>query len=192
MTATAPEAGYLVPPAWVSFVQPALQAHGVAFRRLDTAWPQAPVQVFRADSARTDLTSTEGRQRLALDGGWKAEPRDIGAGALFVPVAQPLSRLVLALLEPQAPDSLAAWGGLNIAFERKEYMEDYVAEDVARDMLAADPALRAEFQRRVATDPAFAADPAARLDFFYRRHPAWDERYGLYPLFRVDRMPPGG
>ena len=189
LTATAPKAGYLVPPAWASFVQPALEAHGIVFRRLDAAWPQAPVQVFRADTAKTDAASTEGRQRLALAGSWKDEPRDIGPGALFVPVEQPLSRLVIALLEPQAPDSLAAWGDFNVAFERKEYMEDYVAEDVARKMLAADPALRAEFERRVAADPAFASDPAARLDFFYRRHTAWDERYGLYPVLRLDQQP---
>lgn len=191
LTATAPKAGYLVPPAWAAFVQPTLEAHGVAFRRLDEAWAQAPVQTFRADSTKSDANSIEGRQRLALQGAWKPEPRDVAAGALFVPVAQPLSRLVLALLEPLAPDSLAAWGGLNVAFERKEYMEDYVAEDVARDMLAADPDLRAEFQRRLAADPAFAADAGARLDFFYRRHPAWDERYGLYPVLRLDRPPPG-
>ncbi len=191
LTTTAPKAGYLVPPAWAAFVQPTLEAHGVAFRRLEAAWPQAPVQAFRAANPQADANSTEGRQRLALGGDWKAEPRDIGAGALFVPIAQPLSRLVLALLEPQAPDSLAAWGDFNIAFERKEYMEAYVAEDVARRMLAADPALRAEFEQRVATDPAFAADPAARLDFFYRRHPVWDERYGLYPVLRLDRAPAG-
>lgn len=126
-----------------------------------------------------------------MEGAWNSEARDIAAGALFVPVAQPLSRLVLALLEPQAPDSLVAWGRFNNAFERKEYMEDYVAEDVARQMLAADPALRADFDRRLAADPAFAADPAARLDYFYRRHPSWDERYGLYPVLRLDQPPPG-
>jgi len=190
LSATVPRAGYLVPPAWADFVQPTLEAHGVAFRRLQAAWPAAPVQVFRDESAKTDAVSTEGRQRLKLAGHWQPETRDVAAGALYVPAGQPLARLVLALLEPQAPDALAAWGGFNIAFERKEYMEDYVAEDVARRMLDDDPALRSEFQRRLASDPAFAADPAARLDFFYRRHPAWDERYGLYPVLRLDRPPP--
>ncbi|AKC85472.1 M14 family metallopeptidase [Pseudoxanthomonas suwonensis] len=190
LLATAPKAGYLVPPAWAGFVQPALDAHGVAYRTLGAGWPQAPVQAFRADAAKTDARSTEGRQRLALEGAWRPEPRDVGAGALYVPVAQPLSRLVLALLEPQAPDSLAAWGAFNVAFERKEYMEDYVAEAVAREMLDADPALRDGFERRLAAEPAFAADPSARLDFFYRRHPAWDERHGLYPVLRLDQPPP--
>ena len=188
--ATAPRAGYLVPPAWAGFVQPALEAHGIAFRRLQAAWPAAPVQAFRSEAPGFASTSVEGRQRLTVQGQWKDEPRDVGSGALFVPIDQPLARLVLALLEPQAPDSLAAWGGLNNAFERKEYMEDYVAEQVARDMLQADPALRAEFERRLKTDPTFAADAQARLEFFYRRHSAWDERYGLYPVLRLEQAPP--
>ena len=46
-------------------------------------------------------------------------------------------------------------------------MEAYVAEDVARKMLAGNPALKKEFDEKVANDPKFAADPRARLDFFY-------------------------
>ena len=121
--------------------------------------------------------------RLTLDGDWRSETRDIGAGALFVPVAQPLARLVLALLEPQAPDSLAAWGYFNACFEQKEQMEPYVAEQIARDMAAADPRLAIEFERRL-TDPEFARDARARLEFFLRRHSSWDENYNLYPVLR--------
>jgi hypothetical protein len=62
----------------------------------------------------------------------------------------------------------------NNHFERKEYMEAYVAEQVAREMLLADPGLRAQFERRLREEPGFAEDPRARLDFFYRRHSAWD------------------
>jgi hypothetical protein len=53
-------------------------------------------------------------------------------------------------------------------------------------MLAQDPELAAQFKRRLEEDPAFAAKPAARLDFFYRRHPSWDTRYNLYPVLRVE------
>jgi hypothetical protein len=95
----------------------------------------------------------------------------------------------MALLEPQATDSLAAWGEFNNHFETKEYMEAYVAEDVAREMLAKDPALKAQFEQRLASDAAFAKDAAARLAFFHRRHPSWDTRYGLYPVFRTDSAP---
>jgi hypothetical protein len=81
-----------------------------------------------------------------------------------------------------------SWGFFAAAFERKEYMEAYVAEEVAEQMLSKDPALRREFERRL-DDPAFATDPNARLDFFYRRHSSWDERYNLYPVFRVASEP---
>jgi len=53
-------------------------------------------------------------------------------------------------------------------------------------MLDADPALADAFQQRVASDAAFAADPQARLAFFARRAPSWDERLGLYPVYRLD------
>jgi hypothetical protein len=146
-------------------------------------------QVFRASVATPAAQSVEGRQRLTLEGHWQLEAQSVYEGALFVPIAQPKARLVMALLEPQAPDSLAAWGWFNNHFERKEYMEDYVAEQVAREMLARDPALRAEFEAKLRDDAAFAASPEARLDFFYRRHSAWDDRYNLYPVLRIDTVP---
>jgi hypothetical protein len=46
--------------------------------------------------------------------------------------------------------------------------------------------LKAEFDKRLQDDPAFAKSPQARLDFFYRRHPSWDERFNLYPVYRID------
>jgi len=126
---------------------------------------------------------------LAVQGSWKNETRNLVGGALFVPIAQAKARLVMALLEPQAEDSLAAWGEFNNAFEQKEYMEDYVAEDVARQQLAADPQLAASFKNKLAADPEFAKNPRARLQFFARRHASWDERLNLYPVYRTAVVP---
>jgi hypothetical protein len=63
-----------------------------------------------------------------------------------------------------------------------------VAEQIAREMLAAQPQLRTEFETRLAQDAAFAADPTARLDFFLSRHSSRDDRLNLYPVFRVDEL----
>jgi hypothetical protein len=185
----APKAGYLEPAAWAERVAAKLDAHGVTYKRLDVPHTSLALQAFRAATARLAPASVESHQRVALQGEWKDETRDLAAGALFVPLSQARSRIAVALLEPQAPDSLAAWGAFNNAFEQKEYMEDYVAEDVAREQLKRDPALAAEFQRKLATEPEFAKDPAARLQFFARRHSSWDEQLNLYPVFRVDRTP---
>jgi hypothetical protein len=67
-------------------------------------------------------------------------------------------------------------------------MEDYVAEEVGREMLAKRPEIAAEFRKRLA-DPEFAKNPKARLEFFYRLHPSWDERLNLYPIVRTAREP---
>src|SRR6267378_70680 len=130
----------------------------------------------------------EGRMRVTLSGSWGRETQDITAGALFVPIAQASARLVMHLLEPQAPDSFAAWGFFNACFEQKEYLEPYVAEQIARTVLAQHPQLHDEFSRKLKEDPAFAASPAARLEFFLRHHPSWDSHANLYPIFRVDEL----
>ena len=189
LSVNAPQAGYLVPAAHAAWVGEKLRQHGIAFRMLPAALDKVALETFRADKTTFDAQSMESHQLLKLQGAWHGETRDLGAGALFVPIAQAKARLVMALLEPQAPDSLAAWGRFNNAFEKKEYMEAYVAEDVARAQLAADPVLAAEFKKKLADDPAFAKDPAARLEFFARRHSSWDERFNLYPVMRTEVVP---
>ena len=90
------------------------------------------------------------------------------------------------MLEPQAPDSLLQWGLFNNAFERKEYMEAYVAGDVAAD---AGGRSGTPGGVRAAAARAVRRRSSARLEFFYRRHPSWDEQLDLYPVMRVDRAP---
>jgi hypothetical protein len=186
VTATAPRGGYVVPAGYAGRVAATLALHGIEHRTVAAARPKLPVQTFRATRVTLGRATFEGRTTAALEGAWADEPRDVPAGSLFVPIAQPKAHLVLALFEPAAPDSLVAWGAFNAAFERKEYMEAYVTEAAAVEMLAKDPALKREFERRLAEEPAFAKDPRARLDFFYRRHPAFDEAFNLYPVYRSD------
>src|SRR5262249_60981481 len=131
---------------------------------------------------------SEGALRAALPGEAPRDAHPIARGHFLVPIAQALSRLLMALLEARAPDSLAAWGFFNACFEQKEHMEPYVAEQIAREMFDKSPQLREEFARRLQQDSAFAADPGARLDFFLSRHSSHDERYNRYPVFRVDEL----
>ena len=93
--------------------------------------------------------------------------------------------MAVHLFEPEAPDSLVRWGFFNAIFEQKEYAEQYVLEDLARRMLAEDPALRGEFEARLAVDSDFASNPWARLYFFYRRSPYWDKKMNVYPIGRT-------
>ena len=181
----APLSGYLVPPAFSGDIAARLDAHGISYETLVESRQEFQGQAFRAVQVEFSGLPFEGRMRASFQGAWAEETLSAPAGSLFVPVAQPLARLLVALFEPQAPDSFAAWGLFNACFEQKEHMEPYVAEQIAQEMLDNEPQLAQEFARKLEVDAQFAASPAARLEFFLRRHASWDARYNLYPVLRL-------
>jgi hypothetical protein len=187
LTVNAPRAGYVVPAAHAAWVSAKLRTHGIRYEVLTTARRAFDVEAFRVDEVTYDKPY-EGRTPAKVKGAYRPEKRDLAAGSLFVPIAQPRARLVLHLLEPRAPDSLVSWGFFNLAFQQQEFMEAYVAEEEARKMLAASTTLRVEFEGRL-QNPAFAASPEARLSFFTKLHPSSDERINLVPVLRVATSP---
>ena len=124
--------------------------------------------------------------RATIEGNWRAlSGRPSIAFLVSCRSTNPWARLIVALLEPQAPDSFAAWGFFNAWFEQKEHLEPYVAEQIARQVLDAEPTLRATFDNKLASDATFRADPAARLEFLCRHHSSWDVKYNCYPILRA-------
>lgn len=98
---------------------------------------------------------------------------------------QEAANVAVHLLEPNGPDSFLYWGFFNSIFEQKEGGSGYVLEKLAVDMLAKDPKLQEEFDRRL-QDPAFARSPQARLRFFYERSPYYlNQKVGIYPVGRI-------
>lgn len=111
--------------------------------------------------------------------------RTFPVGSTVAFLNQRTNKVVVHLLEPKAPDSFARWGFFDAIFERKEYAENYVLEEMARSMLNENSALRSEFEKKLNSDPAFASNPWERLFFFYRRSPHWDEKINLYPVGKI-------
>ncbi|HYO62746.1 MAG TPA: M14 family metallopeptidase [Pyrinomonadaceae bacterium] len=174
---------YVVPQQWTR-VTDTLAAHGVKLQRL--ASPQTlEVESYRFSEVKFGQFSFEGRVMASFKSELVREKRSFAAGSIVVPLAQPNARAALQLLEPDAPDSLAAWGFFHPVFEAKEYAENYVLENLAREMLARDENLRREFEQRVATDPKFAASARDRLNFFYERSPYRDPIRNIYPVARL-------
>jgi hypothetical protein len=187
VVAKVPRAGYVIDGGFAKLARPVLDAHGITYSVV-TGQPKLSAETFRATKV-TFGPPFEGRTRVTLEGAWAAETRTLDQGAIFIPIAQPLAHLIVHLLDPAGPDSFAQWGLFTTAFERKEYMESYVAEELARKMIAADVGLRAQFDAAVAADPELAKSSEKRLDWFYARSPAWDERFDLLPVFKLDRAP---
>ncbi|WP_163782040.1 M14 family metallopeptidase [Myxococcus vastator] len=190
LTAALPAGGYLVPPAHAAWVEAKLAAHGLRSKRLSRPVASAAVEGFRATETKWSTQSVENRQTLNVKGAWEPQTQALPAGTLYVPVAQEGVELVAHLLEPTGPDSLLSWGFFNAHFEQKEYVEDYVLEPFARELLAKDAAVKAAWEAKL-KDPAFAKDARARLRFFYERHPARDVQLRVYPVLRIQAAPQG-
>ena len=181
--AVAPPLHYVVPAQWTSVIE-VLRAHGIQLRSLAET-TSIEVESYRFTNVQWPSGPFEGRHMPRFDVERVVETRDFPAGSVVVPLAQPLGKLILNMLEPQAPDSFAKWGFFNAIFEEMEYAEHYVLETLAREMMAADPELKREFEALVESDPEFAASPAHRLRFFYKRSPYWDPQMNLYPVGRI-------
>jgi len=182
VTRVARPAAYLIPPAYTEIID-RLALHGIALDRLETSQTR-DVEQYRIKEPELATTTFEGRVRVDANFELEKSSMTFPAGTVRVSTDQPLGTLAMILLEPAGPDSFFKWGFLHEVLQGTEYIEAYIMEPTARRMLEADPALREEFEQRLSDDEAFAADPAARLRFFYERTPYADERYLVYPIAR--------
>jgi hypothetical protein len=178
-----PPAAYLVPPQWADVIY-RLELHGVELFRLGRP-ERLEVESYRFEDVKFGSRPYEGRFSPSFKAVLTRETRDFVAGTVVVPLAQQRAGLAVHLLEPEAPDSLIVWGFFNAVFEQKEYAEAYVMEPIARAMLEKDPELKREFEERLSSDEEFAKSAGARLNFFYRRSPYWDDRLNVYPVARL-------
>ncbi len=177
-------AGYLIPREWTAAIA-LLERHGVRVRRLARAWSDT-VEVARITDWTADAQPTEGHHPIRVRGvATERRWRTFAAGDAWVPLDQRGALLAVTLCEAQAPDGMLAWNLFDTVLERKEYAEDYVMDPIARDMLAKDAKLAAEFQAKLAADSTFAKSPGARTDFFYRRSPWADPQQNLLPVVRA-------
>ncbi len=182
-TAIAPPAAYLIPPQWTDVIA-RLGFHGIKYFRL--AGPRTlAVESCRFEEVSFPKFPFEGRHAPRYQVVPTTGEREFVAGTVVVPMHQRRARLVAHLLEPIGSDALLRWGFFNAIFERKEYFEAHAMEPVAREMLAADPELRQEFEQRLAADEEFANDANQRLNFFYERSSYYDVMHNRYPVGRL-------
>ncbi|HEX4952517.1 MAG TPA: M14 family metallopeptidase [Thermoanaerobaculia bacterium] len=173
---------YWVPPTWPEVIE-RLRLHGVRFEVIPEP-REVEVEMVRLTEAQLGDQAFEGRVTVTATPLPERRREWFPAGSARVPTDQPLGDLAVLLLEPASPDSFFQWGFFHELLQRTEYVEAYVMEPMAAAMLAQDPALAAAFEKRLTEDAAFAADPRARLQWFYERTPFYDERYLLYPVGR--------
>ena len=177
--------GYLIPAAWKPLAD-VLALHGVEMER--TAKPlEQEFETYRFSGVKFAAAPNEGRVMMNFDAVTLGREKiAIPAGSYWVPMKQRRARVILSLLEPEAPESLARWGFCNTALEDTEVLAgEYVLEPMAQKMMADQPALRKQFEERLAADPQFAANPKARLLWWHHKSQFNEASVGLYPVVRV-------
>ncbi|WP_299592313.1 M14 family metallopeptidase [uncultured Microbulbifer sp.] len=171
-----PKAFYL--PGHEQLVIDRLKAHGVAISEPES--DALPLTQFTIEAHEFGKVPFEGHFRV--DAKFSEQNINIPlSGYVKVSTDQPLGKLATALLDPRGPDSFFQWGFFNQSFQRTEYAEPYALVPLAEQMLAQDPKLKKEFEKRL-QDEKFASDPAARLRFFYQRSDYYDQAYLKYPV----------
>jgi Zinc carboxypeptidase len=172
---------------WVPSTKPdviaRLKAHGIKVETVKKA-TEVEVDMIRLTGSKTSAPS-EGRVPVTASGfTHEKRKQTFPPGSVRISTDQTLGALAAYLLEPESEDSFFSWGFFSEILQRVEYMEPYAIAPMADRMLATNPKLKAEFEKRLKDDAAFAASPLRRLQFFYERSPFYDDRYLLYPVGR--------
>ncbi len=174
--------GFLIP-ATFGNVAELLRLHGIRVDTL-TAPREGTFDTWRFTDIKSQPFPYEGRAMVDFNAAPVHETVTFPAGSFYVPLAQPGTRLIMALLYPAAPDSLTHWGFFDAILEPSGRFSagEYLSVPIAEKQAAENPKQWSEFQAKLASDPAFAADPAARLTWWLTRthyHPASSNRYPI-------------
>ncbi len=173
---------YLIPPEW-SLLTEKMKLHGVRVKYLASDLT-AEISGYKFSNPKWRNVSYEGHITLSVNSIENNVVRTFPAGTAVIDMNQRTAKIIAYLLEPKSNDSFLYWGFMNIIFEQKEYAETYVMEKMAREMIASNPELKAEFLKEKAENPAMK-DHWTQTNWFYQRTPYYDAKHNIYPIGRI-------
>lgn len=157
---------YIIPQEQIA-TKEILDIHGIQYSKLakDSVME---VETYRFLNPKWSEFPYEGRVTLTTEYTTQKEIVRFNKGDLVVKTTQPKVKIIAHMLEPKSPTSLVYWGFYNLYARPSSefYIRLNYMEVKGREMLAKDPALKAEFEKKLSADPAFANDPQAILQFF--------------------------
>ena len=115
----------------------------------------------------------------------RIENTTLSTGDYLIPTDQFALRYILETLEPQAIDSFFNWNFFDTILQQKEGFSPYVWEDLALDLLNANPELKAEFESLKSQNNAFAQSAYAQLDWLHKHSPHYEQAHLRYPVIRI-------
>ena len=107
------------------------------------------------------------------------------AGDWLVPVRQERMKYIIEMLEPRARDSFVRWNFFDSVLDQREYFSSFGFEENALRTLEEFPELKKELVSRRKTDPEFAKNHRAQLQFIYDNSPWSEKTWKRYPAGRI-------
>ncbi len=107
-------------------------------------------------------------------------------GDYVIPMNQAANRYIVEMLEPTGDDSFFAWNFFDGILQQKEGYSDYRWEDLAAEVLKNSPELKQKFEAKKKSDPAFARNSSAQLNYIYKNSPYYEQEHLRYPVYRVN------
>ncbi|HEX8561667.1 MAG TPA: M14 family metallopeptidase [Flavobacterium sp.] len=179
---TIPQA-YIIPKSWWNVVD-LLKLNNIEMTPL-TKDAEFIVESYRIGTYKTATYAYEGHYpHTNVEVIPTTEKVLFHTGDLLIDTQQPGIKYLLETLEPQAADSYFSWNFFDSILQQKEHYSAYVFEDLAREILDKDLALKAEFDKLKRDDNAFAESGEAQLDWVYRHSEYYEKSHLQYPVYR--------
>ncbi len=180
---TIPKA-YIIPQGWHKVID-LLKANKAQYKRL-TQDSSLQVEVYDIEKYNPSKTVYEGHypnnnvQLTVIE-----ETVKVKEGDYIFYTDQPAGRFLVETLEPTATDSYFNWNFFDTILQQKEGFSPYVFEDLAQQLIDAEPELKKAFRKKKKEEPDFALNWYAQLDYIYKNSPYYEEAFMRYPVYRL-------
>lgn len=175
---------YIIPKSWWNIID-LLKTNNIEMTPLEKD-TEFEVESYRIADFKTSKSAYEGHYphsevKLAA----KTQKITFHKGDFVINTQQSGVRYLLETLEPQGNDSFFVWNFFDSVLQQKEYFSAYVFEDLAKEILDKNPALKADFEKKKAADKKFADSGEAQLDWVYRHSDYYEQSHMEYPVYRL-------
>jgi Zinc carboxypeptidase len=180
---TAPSA-YIIPQGWSAVIN-LMKLNNVIVKQLksDTL---IEVEAYKIDDYKSFPRPYEKHHKnYAVKVSSSKQKIKFLKGDYIILLNQKANRYIVEMLAPTGDDSFFAWNFFDAILQQKEGYSDYRWEDVAAEVLKNNPDVAAKLQLNRESDPKFAADASAQLNFIYKNSPYYEPGHNRYPVYRL-------
>lgn len=175
---------YVIPRAYKQIVD-RMKTNGVVVTELSEDQVM-PVEIYKIIGYNSSDSPYEGHYlHREVETSITGQNIQYHKGDYLINVGQPTNKYIVQTLEPQGPDSWFAWNYFDGILMQKEHFSAYVFEDLAADILAANPDMREALERKKMSDEDFAKSAYQQLNFVYERSHHYEPTYMRYPVGRL-------